>query len=405
MKSDIEVAIEWSKRFEKLLASKFGAVGKGLHEKIDSVKAHLPDDIQSKLRFIATIRNKIVHDDEYVAIEDRAEFEHVCSDVLAYLKDAKESSDPREGAVGSAYLLHHFHVEYRNKDEPCVLRPGQVIPVWDLKKWIMVDIFEVHCSNAVRWNEFLIPGPDYDPLVEKSVVGAAYISARQGLHLDPEQRALVSQYARIPLGNVGGTRIVRPDSLPVGIVPMEARRVHARPTLESESLSVLDWAVETEGMQVADHPLPELQFFVESKTGDLEGFDIRSKKARTLIAIPLPFSYCSGEELEILRGQGDGLEREMQTLMALTQGVRQMAALNGWSGKVFFGYNLPPEGKGLPGVDTASMPLEYYMKNRTNLESLYEIPFLGDNPFDVLNKEAYDRIYALFRGPKIQDYH
>ncbi len=403
MKSDVELAIQWSKRFETLLATKFNATGKGLHERIDSVKAHLPDDVQSKLRIIATIRNKLVHDDAYDAIEDRPGFERVCSDISAYLEDATEASNTSEEVAGSGLLLHHFHVQYSAKGVPYVLQPGQVIPVWDLKKWALVDFFEVHCSNAIRWNEFLVAGPDHDDQLEKVVSSAAF-SALQGC-TNSEERALISRLARIPLGNVGGRRIVRPDPLPVGMVPMEARRVNGQPTLETEYLSVLDWATETAGMDPIDpeHFPPALQFFVEAKDGQVEGYNVRTKKAQRLQAIPLPFTYCSGESLDILYGQGNDWEREVQTLMALTEGFRQMVALNGWKGQVYFGYDLPPDGEGLPDVGTELMTLEYYMDNRADIEVIYQIPFLGDNPFDVLDKEAYDRIGMLLRGPKIRN--
>lgn len=315
----------------------------------------------------------------------------------------RNNPNPKPRENPAALLLHHFHVEYQAKGVPHVLLPGQLIPVWDLAKWKMVDTFDVHCSNAVRWNEFLISGPEHENQLENSVTAAAF-QTLQKQNSDRETRALINRLARIPLGNVGGRRIVRPDSLPVGVIPMEARRINGDPTLEIENLSMLDWALETDGMEVAapDVPLPELQFFMESEQGDQEGFNVRAGEAQTVEAIPLPFTYCSGEALNILRGEGDGLEREMQTLMALTEGFRQMAALNEWKGTVYFGYDLPSEGEGLPDVDTELMTLEYYLNNRADEEVIYEIPFFGDNPFDVLNKDAYDRINALLSRPRVR---
>lgn len=405
MKSDVELAIQWSKRFEKLLSTKFNAIGKGLHERIDSVKAHLPDDIQSKLRFVATIRNKLVHDDKYTAIEDRAGFERVCADVSAYLEDARDATSPDADDACLARLLHHFHVEYLKKNVPYVLRSGQIIPVWDLSKWTRIDEFEFHCSSAVRWNEVLISGPGFDHPQEEVVTRAALVSTRSG-RLDAHTRALVSHLASVPLGNVGGRRILRPDPILVGMVPMEARFSFGKPTIETHAMSMLEWAQEVEGMHITDHPMPELQFYVETRDGEREGFDVRSRKAKTVTSIELPFSICSGEELDILSGDGDGLENEMEMLFSITQGVRRLVEANRFRGKVYFGYDLPAEGEGLPDVDTEAMTLAHYTANRADLDLVYEIPFLGDNPFDVLTVHPRSQIKALLRQtPPIRRTH
>ena len=62
MASDLERAVRWSKRFESLLERRFGARGRGLHEKIDSVAGDLDRETVRSLRLVATVRNKIVHE-------------------------------------------------------------------------------------------------------------------------------------------------------------------------------------------------------------------------------------------------------------------------------------------------------------------------------------------------------
>lgn len=74
MPSDLERVIKTSKALEAALADRFGAEGKGLHQKIDSVEADLPRDAIKHLRYVATIRNKIVHEDDYNKIDDRAQW-------------------------------------------------------------------------------------------------------------------------------------------------------------------------------------------------------------------------------------------------------------------------------------------------------------------------------------------
>ena len=83
--SDIELVITNSKKLEALLEKHFGAIGRGLHEKVGSVEAKLPSSVVKRLRFIATIRNKIVHDDGYDRIDDRKGFVDACGAAHAEL--------------------------------------------------------------------------------------------------------------------------------------------------------------------------------------------------------------------------------------------------------------------------------------------------------------------------------
>ena len=67
---DISLVIVSSKQLESLLEQDFGATGKGLHEKISSVE-EIPLDLQRKLRKIATIRNRLVHEGESICCHRR----------------------------------------------------------------------------------------------------------------------------------------------------------------------------------------------------------------------------------------------------------------------------------------------------------------------------------------------
>jgi hypothetical protein len=58
---DLSLVIFSSKQLEALLETKFGGTGKGLHEKITSSR-DLPETLKRKLRRVATIRNKLVHE-------------------------------------------------------------------------------------------------------------------------------------------------------------------------------------------------------------------------------------------------------------------------------------------------------------------------------------------------------
>ena len=75
--NDYELAIKTSKDLEHLLEEEWGAEGKGLHEKITWVQhssSPLPDDLMRRMRFLATIRNKLIHEVAYTRIEDRSRF-------------------------------------------------------------------------------------------------------------------------------------------------------------------------------------------------------------------------------------------------------------------------------------------------------------------------------------------
>ena len=72
--NDYELVIKSSKELEYFLEEEFHAKGKGLHEKISSVQSDLPDSLCKRIRFLATIRNKLIHERGFDAIPDRSAF-------------------------------------------------------------------------------------------------------------------------------------------------------------------------------------------------------------------------------------------------------------------------------------------------------------------------------------------
>ncbi|MBI1349378.1 hypothetical protein GC163_24185 [bacterium] len=59
-----EVVIKRCKALEQQLEYQWGATGKGLHERVSSIETRLPRPLVRKLRFIATVRNCVVHGSE-----------------------------------------------------------------------------------------------------------------------------------------------------------------------------------------------------------------------------------------------------------------------------------------------------------------------------------------------------
>ncbi|NOH96493.1 DUF4145 domain-containing protein [Vibrio sp. 99-70-13A1] len=77
--TDIEQVVTRTRNIEKLLRLQYHAEGEGLHELITSCEERLPHDVVSKLRYIATCRNKVVKDDKS-ELEDQAKFTLMCDD-------------------------------------------------------------------------------------------------------------------------------------------------------------------------------------------------------------------------------------------------------------------------------------------------------------------------------------
>lgn len=84
--SDIDVAITYSKKLESLLEKKLGATGRGLHEKVSSVETRLSPDLIRKLRRVATVRNKIVHEADYQKIDHKDDFVRAAKEAEKELK-------------------------------------------------------------------------------------------------------------------------------------------------------------------------------------------------------------------------------------------------------------------------------------------------------------------------------
>ncbi|OAN16942.1 hypothetical protein A3K86_08370 [Photobacterium jeanii] len=75
--ANIEMVVTKTRRIEHLLREHYHAEGKGLHQLISSCETRLPHEIIPKLRFIASVRNKVVHEDGY-KLDDKKGFVAAC---------------------------------------------------------------------------------------------------------------------------------------------------------------------------------------------------------------------------------------------------------------------------------------------------------------------------------------
>lgn len=81
-----ELAIANCKKLEKMLEEGLGASGKGLHEKVSSVQDRLPAALVKRLRYIASVRNKLIHESDSNRLDDPNGYKEACSRAEAELK-------------------------------------------------------------------------------------------------------------------------------------------------------------------------------------------------------------------------------------------------------------------------------------------------------------------------------
>uniref|UniRef100_A0A0G4HYD2 DUF4145 domain-containing protein n=1 Tax=Chromera velia CCMP2878 TaxID=1169474 RepID=A0A0G4HYD2_9ALVE len=94
--NDYELVIRGSKELEGLLEEFFGGVGKGLHEKISSAQG-IPEHLKKLMRYVATIRNKLVHDRHFNEIPDRQRFRESLKGAIRELAALVAARVPQTG--------------------------------------------------------------------------------------------------------------------------------------------------------------------------------------------------------------------------------------------------------------------------------------------------------------------
>ena len=95
--NDFELVIRATKDLEHLLETGFGAPsGKnvGLHDKISAAQAshHLTAETVKQLRYLVTIRNKLVHEHNFNQLPDRKHFAKSYDSVERELKEKLKGS-------------------------------------------------------------------------------------------------------------------------------------------------------------------------------------------------------------------------------------------------------------------------------------------------------------------------
>jgi hypothetical protein len=84
-KSFFEHVVERTKKLERLLEQNYQAFGNGLGVKARSVEDKLDSDTIRQLRFIVSVRNKIMHEDGYVYDGNADDFLRKCDEIIRRL--------------------------------------------------------------------------------------------------------------------------------------------------------------------------------------------------------------------------------------------------------------------------------------------------------------------------------
>lgn len=98
--SDIELVILLARRVETLLETHCAVTGRGLHEKLDAAEALLPPKLIARGRYLASVRNRVVHRDGFT-LPDRHTFIRYAEEFETYFKQRAASKDGSrsEGAL------------------------------------------------------------------------------------------------------------------------------------------------------------------------------------------------------------------------------------------------------------------------------------------------------------------
>lgn len=93
MTDTLRDAVNGTKRIEAILEQKFAASGRGLYEKMATANMKLPEALQKRIRYVATLRNKTMHEEGF-EIPNIPEYVKTCQSIVAQLEHLHANRKP-----------------------------------------------------------------------------------------------------------------------------------------------------------------------------------------------------------------------------------------------------------------------------------------------------------------------
>ncbi|MBQ9873021.1 MAG: hypothetical protein IJM30_01020 [Thermoguttaceae bacterium] len=88
--------VQMAQTLELILEQRYQAVGRGLHEKLTSVESEIPERARKQIRYVATLRNKAVHEDASLAEKNLKGLTIAYRSALSALDGGGEIASDRE---------------------------------------------------------------------------------------------------------------------------------------------------------------------------------------------------------------------------------------------------------------------------------------------------------------------
>jgi hypothetical protein len=99
--SEIEIAVKGAKEIEAFLVTHFKAQGRGLHEKLTSVENHIPPQLRKQIRFVASVRNAVVHEEGDNIMRNPVAYQATVAKILHELRGIHQHPTKRSRSSAS----------------------------------------------------------------------------------------------------------------------------------------------------------------------------------------------------------------------------------------------------------------------------------------------------------------
>lgn len=137
----LDIVCKQATTIQLLLNQVFCSVGERLHADLDQVKDRLPEEIVRKARYVATMRNRLVHEYECRGVPDIARFIRISQSVLQHLiaLPGREARDAFNDMIASRKeSLPKYVEQFQLRDKELQKRADYVASEWDIEKALSV---------------------------------------------------------------------------------------------------------------------------------------------------------------------------------------------------------------------------------------------------------------------------